>query len=66
MTTEELHKAFLEDLSALLKKYNATLETECITRGYHSYDVWIIEFQGQYEEGKERDYSSLDLPTYLD
>lgn len=66
MEEKELHKAFLEDLSALLKKYNATLETELRSKGWYSEDVWTIEFQGIYEGDNQRGYSQLEFPKYLD
>ncbi len=69
MNEEKLHKEFLEDLSSLLKKYNAELTTELRSDGYNGYncnDVYVVEFNGVYEGENQRSYSQLDLPTYLD
>lgn len=66
MAKEELHKAFLEDLSALLKKYDAELDTEFRSKNWHGQDVVVVVFNGIYEGDSQRGYSQLDLPTYLD
>lgn len=64
MKEKELHEAFLSDLSALLKKYDAELSLD--------YDYWlesnvsVIEFKGIYEGDNKRYHSKLDLPSYLD
>lgn len=66
MEKEELHKAFLSDLSALLKKYNAELSTDFRSENWHGQDVIVIDFNGIYEGENQRPYSQLDLPNYLD
>lgn len=66
MEKEELHKAFLSDLSALLKKYDAELSTEFRSKNWHGQDVIVVDFNGIYEGENQRAYSQLDLPNYLD
>ncbi len=66
MEKDELHKAFLSDLSALLKKYDAELNKELRNKGWYGEDVSVIDFNGIYEGENQRTYSQLDLPNYLD
>lgn len=66
MEKEDLHKAFLSDLSALLKKYEAELNKDFRTENWHGYYVSVIDFNGIYEGENQRPYSQLDLPNYLD
>lgn len=64
MEEKELHKAFLEDLSALLKKYDAELSLD--VDYWLNHDVSVVEFKGIYEGENQRPYSQLELPKYLD
>lgn len=66
METEEIHEAFLSDLSALLKKYDASFNIDFRVDGWSHKNVPTIEFNGVYEGDNKRDYSVLDLPSYID
>lgn len=63
---QEIHKAFLSDLSALLKKYDASFNVDFRAYGWDSINVPTIEFNGSYEGDNKRNYSVLDLPSYID
>lgn len=65
MEKQELHDAFLSDFSALLKKYNASFNLDFRSKDYSHKDVPTIEFEGVYEGDNHREYSILDLPSYL-
>jgi|GEM_PF-4152941 hypothetical protein len=66
MEIDELHKAFLSDLSALLKKYNAEMNYQIEDKGWFSNQVMMVDFNGIYEGDNQRGYSQLQLPSWID
>ena len=62
-TDKELHKEFLEDFRQLLKKYNAEFSLDFENHNWDSTDVPTIHF-GYIED--IRDYSRLELPSFID
>lgn len=63
--TKDLHTEFHKDFLALLEKYDAEFTLKPHSRDYYTFEVPMIYFNSQFNNGKvTREFSEIILSMY--